>query len=357
MKAKQMRENEINDPHLQLLHRNLTLQWVSSNAWFATKGYEIWDSTDEGKSWNKRSKVKSGIISWCSNNPFIAQAGRLGIQNLIQLKSGTLLCIADGIVFRSVDKGISFAPIFSDFLGRRPLRMGICQDNFGRVYLGEYSFNREKKEIRLWRSDDDALNWFPVHTWPPGEIRHIHFVQYDPFDQTIWLGTGDEDGECRISNSRNGGITFQIVGAGTQLWRAGSLLFTSDAIFWGTDIGVDHNDQLNYIIRLGRNTGDIHKIHPTFGPAYYSTHLIDDKLVIGTCVEQSNDHNDRCLHLIWTKDKDNWDDLRLWPKLRMPPIVGPATITFPLSDSPRKSLLFNVNLTQKYNGSLFELNI
>jgi hypothetical protein len=253
--------------------------------------------------------------------------------------------------------GLSFSPIFSDFIGRRPLRMGLCQDNCGRIYLGEYYFNRKRKPVHLWRSDDDALNWFPVHIWPSGDIRHIHFVQYDPFNQTIWLGTGDEDGECRISCSTDGGVSFQIVGAGLQLWRACSLLFTPDAIYWGTDIGIDHNDQPNYIIKLARRTGDINKIQRTYGPSYYSTHLIDNILVIGTCVEQANYQNDKCIHLLWTKDQNIWNDLRLWPRLIAPLIVGTASITFPLSDLPLKSLFFNVNFTQKYTGSLFELKI
>lgn len=352
-----MYENAIKNQQLQLLQRGLTLQWVSSNSWFATKGYEIWFSNDEGKSWNKRSKVKAGIIPWCSTSPFIAQAGRLGIQNLIRLTSGTILCIADGVVFRSTDMGLSFAPIFSDFTGRRPLRMGLCQDNCGRIYLGEYFFNRQREPVHLWRSDDDALNWFLVHTWPSGKIRHIHLIQYDPFDQSVWLGTGDEDGECQLAYSCDGGVSFKIVGAGKQIWRACSLLFTSEAIFWGTDIGEDQHDQPNYVIRLDRRTGEITKIQPTEGPTYYSTHLIDGTLVIGTCVEEANYHNVKRLHLLWTKDENNWNDLRLWPRLMMPGIVGTATITFPLSDAPLKTLLFNVNLTQKYNGSLFELKI
>lgn len=345
------------DRYPRLLHKNLSLQWVSSQGWFATRGYEIFRSTDEGNSWNKFYRVKRGFFPWCANNAFIAQAGRLGIQNFVQLNSGALLCIADGVMFRSGDKGVSFSPVFSEFTGRRALRMGICQDNLGRIYMGEYFFNRQQQEVRLWRSDDDGLTWFPAHTWPSARIRHIHFVQYDHFKKVIWLGSGDQDHECQISYSTDGGISFQIVGGGSQIWRAGSLLFTKQAVFWATDIGFDHNDQQNYILRLDRKTGEIDKVRPTQGPAYYSTRLADGTLVIGTCVEQANDKNDRAIHLLWSKDLENWNDLRLWAKLKLPNVIGPATITFPLSDSPLDYLLFNVYLTQKYNGSLFEYRL
>jgi hypothetical protein len=353
----QMSEHEITEKQVQLIHHKLTLQWVSATGWFATRGYEVWYSNDSGKSWIIKGKLNTGFKSWFSKYPLIAQAGRMGIQNLIQLNSGTVLCVADGVVLRSVDKGTTFLPYFSDFSGSRPLRTGLCQDNFGRIYLGEYFSNRDKDVVRLWRSDDDAVNWFPVYIWPSGEIRHIHFVQYDPYSQKIWLGTGDEDEECRIYNSLDGGVSFHTVGAGTQLWRAGSLLFTSDAIYWGTDIGIDHNDQPNHIMRLDRKTGTIDKIKQIYGPAYYSCQLTSGALVIGSCVEQANHHNDWNVHLLWTKDQDKWYDLRLWPKIMAPKIFGPATISFPLCDSPINYLMFNVNFTKKYNGSLLEIKL
>jgi hypothetical protein len=347
----------MNNHQPQLLHTNLSLQWISANDWYATRGYEIIHSTDEGISWKSIGKIKSGFVSWCAANPLVAQAGRFGIQNLIQLASKAFLCIADGVVYRSDGIGNPFSPVFSDFTGRRPMRMGFCQDNLGRIYLGEYFFNREQKDVRLWRSDDDGLSWFSVHVWPSGKIRHIHFVQFDPYGQTIWLGSGDQDHESQISHSHDGGENFQIIGSGSQLWRAGSLLFTPQAIFWGTDIGIDHNDQSNYIIRYDRGTGEIGKILQTQGPAYYSTQLIDGTQVIGTCVEQANDQNDKFIHLLWTRDLDKWNDMRLWAKLMLPNVFGPAIITFPRSDLPLKHLLFNVYLTQKFNGSLFEYKI
>jgi hypothetical protein len=350
-----MEDNLFTEHELHIIHRSLMLQWVSSDIWYATKGYQIWSSVNQGKSWLLLSKLRWDILSSFSTIPFISQAGRLGIYSLLRLNSGTILCIADGKIYRSVDGGTSFNVVFSEFVGRRPLRMGICQDNLGRIYLGEYFFNRHRGSVHLWRSDDDAINWFRVHTWLPGSIRHIHFVLFDPFDQNIWLGTGDDDFECQICYSLDGGYNFHTVGSGSQLWRAGSLMFTGDAVYWGTDIGIDHNDQPNYIMRYDRITGQTIQIQSIPGPAYYSTSLADGTLVIGTCVEQPNNHNDRCPYLLWTNNFRIWNEVKLWPKKSVPKIIGPATITFPLSDSPQKNLLFNTNLTRKFNGSLFEL--
>jgi hypothetical protein len=168
---------------VQLRHRNLRLHWISSRDWFASRGYEIRHSDDGGVSWTRTHTLKSGWPNWFSRCPFLAQVARLGIHNLICLSSGTLLCVAGGVVFRSTDEGAAFHPVFSEFQGRRPLRTGICQDHIGRIYLGEYWSNDERGAVRLWRSDDDGATWFPVHTWPAGKTRHIHFVQFDPYEK------------------------------------------------------------------------------------------------------------------------------------------------------------------------------
>ncbi len=343
---------------LQRRHPNLNLHWISSDIWLASRGYQVWSSTSKGLSWVRKASLKKGPLSQLAQYPLIAQAGRLGIHNLIQLSSGTVICIADGTLYRSTDQGSTFLAVFSEFQGYRPLRMGICQSPTGSVYLGEYFFNQEKKEILLWRSEDDALNWHPIYKWPSGTIRHIHFVQFDPYEQLLWVGTGDEDSECQLLCSRDGGVSFEQVGGGTQLWRAGSILFTCEAIFWGTDIGIDHNNQPNFIVKLDRKTRSLQKVLQIEGPVYYSVKLANGMLVVGSCVEEPNQYNDKCLHLYWTQDQNKWSDLRLWPKMMAPKIIGPATITFPLGSSPLKSVLFNVNLTYwKHNGALFELKV
>jgi hypothetical protein len=232
----------------------------------------------------------------------------------------------------------------------------MCQDHIGRVYLGEYWLNRERQAVRLWRSDDDGLGWQPVHTWPAGTIRHIHFVQFDPYEQLIWVGTGDADSECHISYSRDGGVSFKAIGGGSQLWRAVSLLFTPEAIFWGTDIGIDHDDQPNYLVRWERSAQMLQKLMPIDGPAYYSAQAADGTWAIGTAVEGGRNEADGRVHLYLTRDQHNWNNLRLWPRWQAPGVFGPATITFPLSDAPLSRLLFNTSLVRsRYNGSFFEV--
>jgi hypothetical protein len=187
-------------------------------------------------------------------------------------------------------------------------------------------------------------------------MRHIHFVQFDPYEKLIWVGTGDRDSECQMAYSRDGGVNFEAIGGGTQNWRAVSVLFTPEAIFWGTDIGKGRGDQPNHIVRWDRSTHVLHKLMQIDGPAYYSTQTLEGLLVVGTAVERGENVKDKCVHLYWSEDHLGWNNVRLWRRWPLPGLCGPATITFPLSDGPLSRLLFNVNLVlSRHDGSLFEV--
>ena len=109
---------------LQQVHPNLTIQWASNDHYFATRGYEIFFSGDEGKSWQSKGKIRRGILSSAAANPLIAQVGRLGIQSLLQLASKSILCIADGVLYRTDSIEYNFTSVFSEFTGRRSMRVG-----------------------------------------------------------------------------------------------------------------------------------------------------------------------------------------------------------------------------------------
>jgi hypothetical protein len=342
---------------INILHPNLQLHWVSDTAWYASLGFEIWRSLDQGLTWTRIAMLNKGILGRIARRPFLGHILRLGVYNLLPLKSGTILCVANRKIYRSTDGGSTFTPVFDRFRGRRPLRMGMCEDRHGNVFLGEYWLNKEREPVRLWNSQDDGQTWDAVYTWPAGEIRHIHLVQSDPYDDLLWVATGDQDEECRILCSRDGGASFEKVGGGSQDWRTVSLLFTTGALFWGTDIGIDVPEQENFIYRLDRRTHEIKQLHKIVGPCYYSTKINDEVLILGSAVENINAIHHKCVHLYWSHNEVDWQHLALWEKWPLPGLFGPATITFPLSSSPQSRLLFNVQFVTRNNGSLIEAKL
>jgi hypothetical protein len=49
--------------------------------------------------------------------------------------------------------------------------------------------------------------------------------------------------------STDGGMKWDCVGRGEQIWRAIGVAFTEEAIFWGTDSGYDSGQTRNFIVR------------------------------------------------------------------------------------------------------------
>lgn len=156
--------------------------------------------------------------------------------------------------------------------------------------------------------------------------------------------------------SRDGGESFESAGEGSQIWRAGSVMFTPEAILWGTDIGIDHEEQPNYLVRWDRSTHALSKLMQIDGPAYYSTQSTQGVAAIGTAVEGGKNEADGHLRLYWSEDHNHWQSIRLWRRWPAPGLFGPATIQFPASDAPLSHLFFNVSFIMSANdGSLFEV--
>jgi hypothetical protein len=134
------------------------------------------------------------------------------------------------------------------------------------------------------------------------------------------------------------------------------MLFTPEAVLWGTDIGIDHDSQTNYLIRWERSTQMLHKVVEIDGPAYYSAPAEGGTLAVGTAVEGGKNEKDKRVHLYLLKDHDLLENIPLW---RRWPVIGrlaTSLVTFPLSTDPLPRLLFNANFVKsRADGALFEV--
>src|SRR5690606_14271866 len=76
--------------------------------------------------------------------------------------------------------------------GSRPLVL--CRTDKG-LYYGEYGRNPARKPMRVMFSED-GLRWQVIHEL--AGVRHIHGIFHDPYTDSLWMTTGDDDGECGI---------------------------------------------------------------------------------------------------------------------------------------------------------------
>ena len=131
-----------------------------------------------------------------------------------------------------------------------------------------YRYNPTTKEVGI------------AHTFPPGQIRHVHGVHYDPFTESIWVVTGDLPHECKMLYTHDHFKSICVVGEGDESWRCLSPIFTKDYVFYGTD----SEFQKNYIYRFDRKSGKRDIVAQIDGPVYYSK-LLGDDMFFATTVE------------------------------------------------------------------------
>ena len=148
----------------------------------------------------------------------------------------------------------------------QPLSRGICQTKNGITYIGEYSQNPKRKDVRIFRSTDN-INFKIVYTFKSSSIRHIHALITDHEETNrIWILTGDLDHESHIYFTDDDFMSIKIFLSQGQISRATDLIIDKDNIFWGTDSPTKQN----YFIRANKkNPLEYIKIFPLPGPVYY----------------------------------------------------------------------------------------
>lgn len=76
------------------------------------------------------------------------------------------------------------------------------------IEIGEYCFNPERKEMRIFQSRDGGNSWSVAYKFKDGQINHIHGIFTDPFSDKIWVATGDDDSACVFGYTEDGFKTF-----------------------------------------------------------------------------------------------------------------------------------------------------
>ena len=214
-----------------------------------------------------------------------------GPENLIVLDSGTVLVFWDRI-YRSVDDGATFQPVYN------PSSHGILGpfgNNEGvgagpdKVYFGEYSALPRPHAIRMLEGSNDGRDWRVVHTFPSGDIFHIHSITYDRYRNRYWICTGDNDSEDRLLYTEDGFKTLHLLGGGSQEWRCVSLMITENALVWGSD----NNQTAAAINRWDFAKQRLEKVLEVGKPTYSSTVLRNGMLVLSTVYEPTSPYTSR----------------------------------------------------------------
>ena len=227
---------------------------------------------------------------------------RAEISKYYLLQDSTELCIARKGIFRREKGEKDFEKVFHVIRGSRP--MFLCEDVDGGVYFGEYFQNMEKQAVHIYGSHDHGKTWEIVHTFPEGNINHVHGIYMDPYTKKMWFATGDRENECIIGYTEDGFKTMKEVFRGGQEYRTCVLFFYKDFIVFGTDSQYQQNE----LKKFDRKTLEITHLQDVQGPVIRGAQ-IGDISMISTDVEPSEVNKDTKAYVWITKDGLKWEEL------------------------------------------------
>lgn len=320
------------------LMRGRALYTEEDRIWVA-KGMTFFAVDYSGKRVTPKYRVGGFKARLMSAFRLSRQLLRQGLHHLVPLAGGDILVVAKRCAYTVRADG-TVKHEFRGFRGNKPGHQGVCVTPDGTVFFGEYTLNPNRDhDTVLYRSTDGGATFDAVLTLPMKEYRHIHFVKYDPYEKCLWLGTGDEDFECKLMRSDDNGTTWTTVGEGSQDWRAIGVCFDEGSLTWGTDAG-SVPDQ-NHIVRMDRKTNKLEIIANAEGPCHGCASFRDGRVFISTGVEGGENEKDRFARLKLFDGK-GMKDLLVRKKDVMPLILQYGVMRFPLGTERTDRVVFTM---------------
>lgn len=287
--------------------------------------------------------------------------GRYLTSNIWLIANDEIYATRGNDLFRSSDGGGTWTRILrlppsSGPMGILPSGLCVHEDT---IYVGEYPLDRERPP-RLLASSNNGNDWRIATTF---ESRHIHAVQTDPFTGDLWITTGDTDKESMIVRIVDGNL--EIIGTGSQLWRAVELVFTPSAILWGMDC--PYADE-NCIVKIDRDDLDsaepsVETLRTVSSPVYYAKTIeIDGEhhVFFSTAIEPATEprHEARVLHASSVDNYETWQTVASYEAGSAPlSRLVPTNSYIFLAAHPERGLFVNPYNTRTDHGTIRNIPI
>jgi len=197
---------------------------------------------------------------------------------------------------------------------RNVLHGGIAVKSDG-IFFGEYGHNPNRKPVPIWKSNDDGRSFEVVKYISENNIKHIHGVYVDKFSNSLWIVTGDFNGECFLVESLDAKfLNLKWYGDGSQKWRPVSLFFTPNKIIWAMDSPLEKV----HIQSFDRITKSITQGQYFPGPVWYSKQFESGDALIQTSVEIGKEVKSKYAIVFYSKDLVDWKEVVRFKKDILP---------------------------------------
>ncbi len=218
--------------------------------------------------------------SIASNSRLAQRFLRFQVTNVFPLSNGDLFVTFDKTV--GIVRNGKYQSLSGIIRPCRVLRSACAVDERGNVFFGEYLLNHKRTEMRIYKYTPGQNSVEVVYTFPPKSIMHIHGIYLDDFTKSMFCLTGDDENECQILQSFDEFKSIEVIGKGDETWRAVSLLFSPEALYYG----MDAEFRTNHIYKIDRLTELRESLGEVNGTVFYSKKL-GDELFFTTTAENA----------------------------------------------------------------------
>jgi hypothetical protein len=284
---------------------------------YASRGYELLRASSADLPHELKWQVVGNFQpSWHRKlsvvNRLTARLFRDGFHALALLPSGTIVAALPGAIATLKANETEFHRTFSITRGSRPLHMTVVPG--GRVFWGEYFDNPARDEVHIYGSADGGMSWDVAYTFPKRAIRHVHNIVHDPWQDCLWVLTGDYGDECSILRASYDFTSVETVLQGKQQARAVGAVPTEDGLYFASDTPLEQN----FIYRLERG-GKLSCLAPVISSSIYGCQ-VGSHLYFSTMVEPSDINRDPTVRIYAAQANHprRWDPLLSWRKDRWP---------------------------------------
>jgi len=165
---------------------------------WATRGmvaYRLWESDNK---FIRQYHVPTGFSSFWLRNFSIVRRLTLRPEcvELLPMPDGEACAMSAGRMWCRHARGEDFEETLTlphyDGIG---IGQGIRNDGLvrlrdGMILFGEYFMNKDRTDVRIYTSKDNGRTWQVAFDFQPGQIRHVHAIQQDPYAEKVWICTG-----------------------------------------------------------------------------------------------------------------------------------------------------------------------
>jgi hypothetical protein len=276
---------------------------------YISRRYDILRSDDWGAAWKLDCRVPAppwkALAARCD---LAARLLRYNISALQVLEDGARVAVARDGLYRAEPGETRMKRVFTISRGSRPLNLAADGQ---RLIFGEYGWGLESSEVYIYVSEDGGKTWHVGYRFPAGDIRHVHNVLVDPWENHYWVMVGDFVRQPGIGALSKDLKTIDWLTRGDQESRAVGAIVKPDCLLYGTDSDRDRN----FIVRLDKKTGKKTKLLEIEGSSLYAV-AFGPINAISTCVERNPACPSRECSLHVSFDGDAWNRIQVHKKDR-----------------------------------------